>query len=221
MRPPRALWVPFELGRPFGIPGDAAFQQKVLRSALELLDAERGPVLVDFPEDAPLEQESDEDTTEGWTCPVNLGPLPDDGESELGAAFKNEIALLAPWYDIAVTRRGRTNADSCGLTIEEIGVFLLSLLDDDAPATPPPGQSMGAALNLASEDLKAYYLEAVTAQPGLAPSTDTADWFWGETVAAKVLFALRARCSKNDDEHVRAVGERLLVPWTQLHRADH
>ena len=37
MAPPRALWVPFELGRPFGAPGDAAFQHRVLGAALALL----------------------------------------------------------------------------------------------------------------------------------------------------------------------------------------
>ena len=33
-KPPRALWVPFELGRPMGAPNDAAFQLRVLRAAL-------------------------------------------------------------------------------------------------------------------------------------------------------------------------------------------
>ena len=33
--PPRALWVPFELERPLGVPGEAAFQTRVLRSALQ------------------------------------------------------------------------------------------------------------------------------------------------------------------------------------------
>lgn len=33
-RPPRALWVPFELGRPIGPPGDAAFQKRVILAAL-------------------------------------------------------------------------------------------------------------------------------------------------------------------------------------------
>ena len=31
IQPPRALWVPFELGRPFGTPGEAAFQRRVIR----------------------------------------------------------------------------------------------------------------------------------------------------------------------------------------------
>ena len=53
MRPPRALWVSFELGRPLGVPDDAAFQTRVVMAALDLLSAEEGPVLADFPEDAP------------------------------------------------------------------------------------------------------------------------------------------------------------------------
>jgi hypothetical protein len=36
-RPPRALWVPFELGRPIGPPGDAAFQKRVILAALGML----------------------------------------------------------------------------------------------------------------------------------------------------------------------------------------
>ena len=36
-KPPRALWVPFELGRPFGPPSDAAFQKRVLLAALHML----------------------------------------------------------------------------------------------------------------------------------------------------------------------------------------
>ncbi|PPR23423.1 MAG: hypothetical protein CFH39_00667 [Alphaproteobacteria bacterium MarineAlpha10_Bin2] len=38
-RPPRALWVPFELGRPFGPPNDVPFQRRVLMATLELLQA--------------------------------------------------------------------------------------------------------------------------------------------------------------------------------------
>ena len=38
IRPPRALWVTFELGRPFGIPDDAAFQRRVMQGALGLIE---------------------------------------------------------------------------------------------------------------------------------------------------------------------------------------
>ena len=37
VRPPRALWVTFELGRPLGRPDDPPFQQRVVRAALDLL----------------------------------------------------------------------------------------------------------------------------------------------------------------------------------------
>ncbi|MEO8696500.1 MAG: hypothetical protein ABI658_23510 [Acidimicrobiales bacterium] len=49
MRPPRALYCDFPLGRPLGKPRDAAFQRKVLEHALALLDSCE-PVLADFPE---------------------------------------------------------------------------------------------------------------------------------------------------------------------------
>lgn len=42
MQPPRALWVPFPLGRPLGKPGDAAFQHRVIAAGLALLHREKG-----------------------------------------------------------------------------------------------------------------------------------------------------------------------------------
>jgi hypothetical protein len=55
-RPPRALWVPFELGRPIGPPSDAAFQKRVILAALGLLEAKRqASLIVDFPDDDPRE----------------------------------------------------------------------------------------------------------------------------------------------------------------------
>lgn len=48
IRPPRALWVPFPLGRPMGEPGDTAGQIRVLTAALRLFEADQGPVLVDW-----------------------------------------------------------------------------------------------------------------------------------------------------------------------------
>ena len=71
IKPPRALWVPFELGRPLGAPGDAAFQTRVLRRVLSLLEASSGPVLEDFSEEAPVAIES----PTAVVCPVNF-PAP-------------------------------------------------------------------------------------------------------------------------------------------------
>ena len=53
-KPPRALWVPFELGRPFGPPSDTAFQKRVILAALGMLERDNGPVIIeDFPDDDP------------------------------------------------------------------------------------------------------------------------------------------------------------------------
>ena len=53
-RPPRALWVPFELGRPFGPPNERPFQRRVVLAALRLIERPTGPVILeDFPDDDP------------------------------------------------------------------------------------------------------------------------------------------------------------------------
>ena len=71
-KPPRALWVPFELGRPFGPPSDPAFQKHVILAALRLLEREDGPVLIeDFPEDDPRAQPDP-----AWQPPFMHTPWP-------------------------------------------------------------------------------------------------------------------------------------------------
>jgi hypothetical protein len=102
IRPPRALWVPFELGRPLGVPGDPAFQMRVLRALLALLEAPAGPVLRDYPEDAPGSEPAEESA--GWACPVSFDRP--DGEETLGAAMQREIRQLQPWLHRSRTCAG-------------------------------------------------------------------------------------------------------------------
>ena len=71
-RPPRALFVPFELGRPIGPPSDKAFQRRVILAALDMLVEGGGPVRIeDFPDDDPREV-ADPD----WRPPLNPHPDP-------------------------------------------------------------------------------------------------------------------------------------------------
>jgi len=210
--------VSFELGRPLGVPNDAAFQTRVLLAALKLLEASSGPVLEDFPEGAPVP--GDEGTA--WICPVNLSTEKADlsDVEQLRTAFKREMTQLRSWYDLAVKKRGRTTVGVSSLDLETIGDFVSVFLDGSIPENPRGDLPLALALKLAADDLKAYYCEAVTAQPGqVSPGSDTlADWFWGETMAAKVLLAVKQSCSNSDDEMLQAVGKRLLVPMTQAHR---
>ena len=72
-RPPRALWVPFELGRPFGPPNDLQFQKRVIMGALRLLEREAGPVVLeDFPDEDPRERPDP-----GWQAPLAKARLAD------------------------------------------------------------------------------------------------------------------------------------------------
>jgi len=56
--PSRSLWVPFELGRPFGVPNEPKFQMDVLRSLLDFFARESGPLIEDYPHDAPVTAET-------------------------------------------------------------------------------------------------------------------------------------------------------------------
>ena len=204
IRPPRALWVPFDFGRPLGIPGDADFQRRALLAALALLDAEEGPVLVDYPEEAPL---VDEET--GWACPINLKPPAEaDDRGALLVALDDELEKLAPWYDRAVDKQGGTTVGASAIAIEEIPAFVTGFLEGETPANPRPEVPLSDMLVFACDDLRAYYLEAVSAQPGRAVGAETVDWFWGETTAGNVLWALRSLCRDSGDAAMREAMDR-------------
>lgn len=210
--PPRALWVPFELGRPLGVPGDTAFQTRVLRAALQLLEAASGPVLVDFPDDAPAVV----DAPTPLVCPVSFASPPEDLSDTdfLRSALQREIAQLRTWYDLAVTRRGRTTVGVSRLTPEGMGTFIGAFLDGQAPSNPRADIPLAALFRYAVEDLKAYYCEALAAQPGnsTADSTTLADWFWRDTAAGRVLFAVHEVSKQSAIPGMQAVAAGLLIP---------
>lgn len=214
-RPPRFLWVPFELGRPFGAPNDSEFQMQVLRAALGLLESKDGPVLlVDFPKDAPVT--SDEGAA--WVCPVNLSPPPRE-QSEVGAALAAEIGALAPWYDLAVRTRGRTTVGASGMDIQKTTNFVAGFLEGNR-TIPHPGVNLAEALKLAYEDMKAWYLEAATSRPGSPQSHRLTDWFWGETVAGRALLDVYRICLDSDEEELAILTKGFFLPRSQQHRLD-
>jgi hypothetical protein len=217
IRPPRALWVPFSLGRPLGVPNDTAFQRRVLISVLDLFAAESGPVLVDFPDDAPGDPAgASEEEMEGMACPVPMAPTPEEDDDDRAAALTREITRLGPWYDLTVDKRGRTTVGISGLEMEDAARYVAAILDDPMSDSPRDDLSRGEALKLACEDLRAYYLEAVTAQPGHTSIAEREDWFWNETHAGKAFWALKPICQASDDPMMQAMGNYLLVPRSQL-----
>ncbi len=210
--------MPFELGRPFGVPGDVEFQTRVLLATLKLLEMPEGPILEDFTEDAPASK----DRPTMLACPVNF-PQDQAGlteTEELCALLKSEMTAMRPWYEMAVKKRGRTTVGVSGLDPDKIPDFICSFLEGDVSEPPRKDISLPYVLNLAIDDLKAYYFEGITSQPGQeAPSSKAlSDWFWGETTAAKVLFRIKDVCKKSENGLMKIVGKVLIVPVDQGHR---
>ena len=112
--------------------------------------------------------------------------------------MQREIGQLRTWYDLAVTRRGRTTVGVSRLTPEEMGTFIGAFLDGQAPPNPRADIPLAALFRYAVEDLKAYYCEAFAVQPGYSTvdSTTLADWFWRATTAGRVLFAVHEVVSR-------------------------
>lgn len=167
LQPPRSLWVSFPLGRPLGIPGDADFQHRVIQAGLNLLNARQGPLLEDFPEDI-----SDVDFSSPPACPISFPAAGRNWQARLA----QELSQLQAWYEIGLQRRqGRTLV---GLGKSEIAEILVMLgADLDADRLPQDLIWFKAAI----EDVKAYYIEALTAQPGNYDHKAVYSLLWGQT----------------------------------------
>ena len=207
IRPPRALWVPFILGRPLGVPGDPAFQRRALLAALKLLDAESGPVLADYSEEAPAEDEPDAGNV---ACPVSFTrPVTDQG---LAGELQREVAELAPWYELARRKFGRTTVTLSGLAPDAMAKFIAGFVADHRTPGFREEVPVALALRLVTQDLKAYYLEAAAVQPGARTALDAREWFWRSTVAGQAFFRLRDACLAHPDDTVQGFGARSLIP---------
>ncbi len=217
IQPPRALWVPFALGRPLGLPGDPDFQRQVIQAALALLEAPKGPVLVDFPHDVPQKTDQTRDSLDLPACPVSFaGPVTHKSETEkLLAAFEQELSEFRSWYDIGLEKRGYS---SVGYFSPNVVQTVFTDFLSDTPLTLEKTMSSPAlALRLAAQDLKAVYFESVMFRPDMVLPDDAAfsHWFWQKTAAGALLRAVKEKCSASDDKVLKMTGEMLLVPLDQ------
>ena len=222
IKPPRALAVPFELGRPLGAPNHPEFQRRVLKICLELLSREAGPVLEDFPEEPPAKEVENE----GWVCPINLSipPYNLSDEDLVREALVREVALIKPWYEESKKMRGnRTNLGVSGKTPEEIAAFLSNILvNHEETASPFEGKPTALAFKQMADDLRYFYMEAAMAKPdNLATDTQIGNWRWGDTILGKVLIAIRDWALECEDPGFKALAPTAMVPMLQRHRTQH
>jgi hypothetical protein len=205
-KPPRALWVPFELGRPFGPPGNAAFQKRVLLAALRLLERDDGPVLIeDFPEDDPRARPDP-----AWRPPL---PAAADGPPDtLARRLEAEIASLREAHARWRERHDYSTVGLSGFSPAEAGAYIAAWLRRETPASPREGYSAPLLLRFAIDDLKAYYLEAAAGTGGKPSSKQLGDWLWNETAAGASLHALREMYKDGDDDRLKLIAGNFIVP---------
>ncbi len=206
---PRALFVPFQLGRPLGEPDDTTFQRHVAMHALNLIGRRDGPVILeDFAADPPGWTD-----TPGWRPPFTLPTqaLPHDvrGWAE---ALSAELMLLRPHYERAVAQRGRTTVGISQQSPEAWPDYASTFLGGAEPFPPPGLPSSAVALRFLCDDLKAFYAEAAQSS-GAAPASRQLDaWFWNETVGGALLQALRKAGMASDTTALKTVAGRFFVP---------
>ena len=187
-KPPRALWVPFELGRPFGPPNDPAFQKRVLLAALGMLVEGGGPVrIIDFPDDDPRAQPDP-----AWRPPFMPATVANGIAESLASRLEAEILLFQGahrrWMAAARPQHSRPER-AC--RSPDCARYVADWLRGKAPPSPRDGFSAPLILRFAVDDLKAYCLEAAAAGTAKPSSRQLTDWFWNETATGAAIHVLR------------------------------
>ena len=184
MRPPRALYCEFPLGRPLGRPGDAQYQHEVMRAAFGLLGAPAGPVLTAWPEAIECDRRP-------LAC-----ALPEWTDRTVPAAVA-EVRGLRIAYDTYRRTHGRT---SVGLgvapdRVEEVAAAFVRIAD----GTPWREAGLPANPVACALDLRSYYEEAALALVDGVPGAGAAEaWFSGTTATGAALRAARDRMREAD-----------------------
>ena len=203
-KPPRGLFVPFPLGFALGRPNDPPFQHRVLRAAFDLLDAEAGPVLVDFPEesDAPVEVLAASQVTPLRSPALEADPA-------------NEITGLRGYYERWLEEQdGRTMVGLCGIPQRRwrgLVRFLEAFADGRADDFDrrPPNVPLARFLRYAADDIKAFYFESRMARRPGERDNELHRWFWAETAMGRLLVRVSDRMAASEDaalvQHARHV----------------
>ena len=194
VKPPRTLWVPFPFGFALGNPDDPPFQQKVLSAALSLLSENDTPVLAEFSEDAdapPVLLQASVAQTEA----ANRDGDPAD-----------EVTALRGYYERWVDEHeGRTMVGLSGVPQRRFRGLVRAMqafasgddtaFVDLAPEDVPPARFV----RLASDDLKAFFMEARFSQRPNDRDDELQRWFWSETAMGNLIAAVASRLVEQGD----------------------
>jgi len=212
MSPPRALWVPFELGRPLGAPSDHSLQQRVLTQALTLIEsATTAGQIVDFDEEDSRAQDDPQ-----WRAPQT-------GKHD---SIRDECSSLESAYTHYTASSGRTAVGVAGIPVERCAEIIDHVIENRTAAKSPREEISDTLMfRLAIDDVKAFYIEAalnvsaddVSQLPGSpkgsGPSSrQIGDWFWLATSAGTKLRQLREELIQSDNVKLEGLARRFVIP---------
>ena len=194
VKPPRTLWVPFPFGFALGNPDDPPFQQKVLSAALGLLSENDTPVLAEFPEDADAP-------------PVLLqASAAQEEAANRDGDPADEVTVLRGYYERWVDEHeGRTMVGLSGVPQRQFRGLVRYLQafaagEDAAYDRAPEGVEPVRFLRLASDDLKAFFLEARFSQRPDDRDDELQRWFWSETAMGNLIASVASRLAEQGNE---------------------
>ncbi len=204
-QPPRALHCEFPLGRPLGKPGDSAFQHEILDAAFDLLNAESGPVLVDYPE----EISDDADTPLSCTIP------PADNSDKHPA--EAEARGLLPVWRRSYEKYGRTTVGKVvppEQVPEMVALFAKIADGEDWTSVGLPGD-----LTKLGADIKNFYEEAsLSLSDGIPGARQAETWFVTQTRAGDVI--QRARVALKEQK-AGSYFTSYILPMTQVREPEN
>ena len=208
IKPPRALWLNFPMGRPMGKPNDPDYQKKIIRSAFELLEKKAGPVLEDFPDIIPVK-----DGRMGYALPVDLVmKVSEIGDVDiLLSEAQLEISSMYQDYLLAKKFRGRTTVGASEMEIKELAPFVASFVKGEKPNNPRKGVTAIPQLKLVVEDLNAYYTETRMHRDDIDDFEFLGKWFWEESKVGKLILALEAVSLESNDKVLRQIVNMSLI----------
>ena len=211
-KPPRALWVPFELGRPFGPPNDPEFQKRVVLAALGMLVEDGGPVrIIDFPDDDPRAHPDPV-----WRPPFMPATVANGDAELLASRLEAEILLLRGAHRRWIERHGRSTVGLTGLPIGDCARYVADWMRGKAPPSPRDGFSAPLILRFAVDDLKAFCLEAAAAGTAKPSSRQLTDWLWNVTATGAAIHALREMLQAHEDDRLRLIVSNFMVPAARV-----
>lgn len=170
---------------------------------LGLLDRPDGPVLEDFPEEAPPERGSDG----AFLPPVRHFSLHKAPLETLGKIFHKEVSSLDSLYEKNLSVTGRTAVVTFGpMEAYKRLEGLMKQGDQDAR-----GQSSALTeLRMASFDLKSFYYEAASGGGPSVSYREVDSWFWDETAAGELLKRVRDRCLESEEPLLQRLASALV-----------